>query len=116
MTAIVNILCLMFGFFITWKFVRDHLGIKQLGVYCIAIGLNFSFVYFCAKYFDIGFVLLPSQSILSSSEAAMGMSLAIVKALVFIFPVCYIFEWWYYRKHPDIDPYTGKKKESADDK
>ena len=110
MIAIINILCLAFGFLITWKFVRDRLAIRQLGVICVSMVLGFSFVYLCAKYFAVGFVLLPSQTALLEPETAMAMALAIMKVSLLIFPVCYIFEWWYYRKNPDIDPYTGKKR------
>lgn len=114
MIAVINILCLAFGFFITWKLFRDRLGIKKLGVICVALILGFSLVYLFAKSFAVGFVLLPSQTALAEPENAMSMSLAIIKVALVFFPLCYVFEWWYYRKNPDIDPYTGKKKEPAE--
>ena len=64
---------------------------------------------------DVGFVLLPTQPALNDPENAATMALIVMKITAVFFPFCYTFEWWYYRKHPDIDPYTGKKKEVADD-
>ena len=61
----------------------------------------------------MGFVLLPSKTSLFQPETAMAMSLAMIKTTFFIFPICYILEWWYYRKHPDVNSYTGKKKQES---
>jgi hypothetical protein len=113
MIAIINIFCFFIAFIVTWKLVRGRFGIKQLGVICIIIGLNFSLVYLCAKYLGIGFELLPTQPSLSLPETAMKISLEMVEIVLCAFPICYIFEWWYYRKHPDLNSYTGKKKKEA---
>lgn len=114
MTIILNILCFAIGFLISWNLVKGKLGIKQLSETCISLALTFLFVYFCAKYFGTGFALLPGQEGLKEPEVAMQVSLILIKIALVLFPICYVFEWWYYRKHPNIDPYTGKKKEPSD--
>jgi hypothetical protein len=113
--VVVNLLCFALGFWISWKFVQGKLGMKQLSETCVSLFLTFAFIFSCAKYFDVGFHLLPQQEALKAPEATMRMSVAIMKVILVFFPICYIFEWWYYRKNPDIDPYTGKKKEPVDD-
>jgi len=60
--------------------------------------------------------LLPNQEGLKDPEIAMKVSIILIKISVAFFPACYLFEWWYYRKHPDIDSYTGKKKETPNDR
>ena len=86
MSAIINIFCFVFAFLVIWKFVRHWLGIKRYGVIIMMIGLNFSFIYLCAKYFGVGFVLLPSKTVLFDPNTAMAMSVAMVKTTLFSKP------------------------------
>lgn len=115
MSIVVNLLCFALGFWISWKYVRGKLGMKQLAETCVSLFLTFSFIFACAKYISIGFHLLPQQEALKAPEATMKMSVAMMKVALVFFPICYIFEWWYYRNKTDIDPYTGKKKEPESD-
>ena len=115
MSAVINILCFIVSFVLVWIFLRDRLGIKQLGVICFSFGLYSLLNYGLAKYFNIGISIIPTIPDLNDPENAANVSLSMLKTAIVFFPFCYAFEWWYYRKHPDIDPYTGKKKEVADD-
>ncbi|QYY34819.1 hypothetical protein [Ruficoccus sp. ZRK36] len=117
MDLIINILCFAGGIFIAIKLFKDRWGIKQLGVICIGMALLSGLCYICARYLNVGFVLLPTQPALKDPANAMKVTALMFKTGLAFFPLAYIFEWWYYKKHPDIDPYSGKSKsEMAADK
>lgn len=110
MTIIINLLCFIISFALVWIFLRDRFGIKQLGVICLGLSLFSLLLFFTAKYLNVGFGLLPNQPALRTPENAAKVTMLMFKTGLFFFPICYIFEFWYYKRHSDVDPYTGKKK------
>ena len=115
MNAIINLLSFAIVFYISWKFIKDRWGIKQLSLLCIDLGIFFAITYLLGKHFGIVFALLPTLPGLNEAENSMKVASAMVKTALVFLPICYVFEWWYYKKNPNINPYTGKQKSQPDE-